>query len=213
MPIWLLWLCTQVPAPQDAETVLAAMDKSSAEIQTLVGAFERIKRLSLMDDEARSAGTFTYRRENRAIRWDSNESGDVQQLEGDRYIEVFRKLKEIEVYTLDQRGKQLAAIMGAPDVSKTLRQDFDIVLGEHRNGEVELKLSPRSEDMRKRVKQAVLRVRTDRYIIAGVSYSEPNGDSVEIKLTKLRLNEKLSPNAFDLDLDGLVRSGYKLTKH
>lgn len=198
---------------QDVEAVLAEMDRRAAEVQTMTADYVHVKKLSLLDDEARSTGRLTFRRENRAIRWDEKDGASIQQLDGDRYVAVYKSLKEVEVYTLDQRGRHLAAVMGAPDVSKTLKQDFDIALGERSNGDIVLNLKPKSEDMRKRVRTAQVKISAETFLITGASYVEPNDDSVEIVFQNLKVNEKLDPKAFDLDLDALAKSGYTVKKH
>jgi outer membrane lipoprotein-sorting protein len=198
---------------QDVEAILAEMDRRAGEVQTMTATYVHVKRLSLLDDETRSTGTVTFRRENRAIRWEEKDGVSIQQLDGDRYIAVYRKLKEVEVYTLDQRGRHLAAVMGAPDVSKTLKQDFDITLGDRTNGEILLKLAPKSDDMKKRVRTAQVKISAETFLITGASYVEPNDDSVEIAFQNLKINQKLDPRAFDLDLDALAKAGYTVKKH
>ncbi|MBI2898988.1 MAG: outer membrane lipoprotein carrier protein LolA [Planctomycetes bacterium] len=198
---------------QDVDSVLADMDRHSAEIRTMTSQYEHVKRLSLLDEETRTTGLLLFRRENRAVRWEEKTGGAIQQLDGDRYVAVFPKLKEVEIYTVDQKGKQLASIMGAPDISKTLKQDFDIALGPRQNGEIELQLKPRSEDVRKRVKEALIRISADRFLLTFVSYVEPNGDSVEIRFRQTKVNEKLPLKAFEIDLDAMAKAGFTITRH
>ncbi len=198
---------------QDADAVLAEMDKKGAEIRTLVAHYEQVKRLSLLEDETRTVGTLSFRRENRAIRWDEKDTGAVQQIDADRYLAVYPKLKEAEIFTLDQRGKHLAAVMGAPDLSKALKEDFDISVASRDRGDIELRLVPRTDEVKKRVCEARLRVSPDTYLVTGASYVEPNGDSVEIAFRDARVNQPLDPRVFEVDLEKLRAQGYTVTEH
>lgn len=199
-------------APQDVESVLAEMDKANAKVDTFIANYKQVKRLSLMDDESHTSGRVYFRRNARAIRLEEKDSGIVKQLEGDRYVAVYPKLREVEVQTLDQRGRQFGTIMGAPDGSKNLKQDFQITMGARRSGEIELKLAPLSEDVKKYVKEAAIRLSSTTHLLTAVSFVETNGDAVEISFLDMKTNEPIAPKTFVLDIDALTKSGYTLTR-
>lgn len=206
IPLFLLFL-------QDADAVLAEMDKKGAEIRTLVAHYEQVKHLSLLDDKTTTCGILSFRRENRALRWDEKDTGTIQQIDTDRYVAVYPRLKEAEIFTLDQRGKHLAAVMGAPDLSKVLQEDFEISVESRDHADFELRLVPRTEEVRKRVREARLRVSRETYLVTGASYVEPNGDSVEIAFRDARVNQPIDPKTFDVDLEKLRAQNYTIRKH
>lgn len=188
------------------------MDRKAGDIRTMTARYVQVKKLSLLDETPQVTGTVRFRREDRTIRWKEDGTGAIQQIQGDRYVVVYPRLKEVEIFTLDQRGKHLAAVMGAPEVSETLRRDFEVTIVSRNEEEIQLRLAPRSDDMKKRVREARLKVSAKSYLLNGASYVEPNGDAVEITFSDSVVNEKIDPREFELDLASYEKLDYKITK-
>jgi outer membrane lipoprotein-sorting protein len=198
---------------QDIDSLLAEMEKRSAEIQTLTAHYERVEHLSLLEEDLQTTGILYFRKENRVLRWEESSSGAVQQIEKDRLIKIYPKLKEVEVRSLDERGHRLASLLGSPEISHSLKEDFELSLGATTEGTIGLKLLPRSEDLRKHVKEIDLTISTATYLVVGLSYTDGHGDRVAIVFRDHRTNEVFAESLFEMDLTFLEKSGYKIERH
>ena len=196
---------------EDVDSVLEKMGKASTGTRTMVAGYEQVKTLSLLDEETYTRGRMYFDRKSGTTRWQA-EDGTIQQLEKDRYIAVFPGLKEVEIYSLKEKGATFAALLGSPDAG-VLKEDFVISLGPRTEKSIELILLPRKDFLKKRIREARLRLDPKTHRVWEAAFTELNGDALLIRIRETKRNEPLPDGTFDLDLDDLRTKGYNIREH
>ena len=196
---------------EDLDGILEKMRISTSTIKTMRSTYEQTKTMSLLEDEVKTGGTLFYDRAKDSTRWRS-EDGTIQQVNRDRYIAVFPGLKEVEIYPLKERGKAFRTIMGSPDPDQ-MKKEFEVTLVSSAEESIQLKLRPKSDFLKKRIREAHLQIDSETYLITGVRYTETNGDTVRILFRNRVINPDLPAGTFKLDLDALRTKGYNIREH
>jgi outer membrane lipoprotein-sorting protein len=196
---------------EDLDGILEKMRISTSTIKTMRSTYEQIKTMSLLEEEVTTGGTLFYDRAKDSTRWQS-EDGTIQQVNRDRYIAVFPGLKEVEIYPLKERGKAFRTLMGSPDPDQ-MKKEFEITLVSSAGEPIQLKLRPKSDFLKKRIREAHLQISSETHLITEVRYTETNGDTVRILFRNRVINPDLPAGTFKLDLDALRTKGYNIREH
>ena len=204
-------ILTLLGTQEDLAEILEKMRISTSTIKTMRSTYKQIKTMSLLDEEVTTDGTLFYDKEKDSTRWRS-EDGTIQQLDRDRYIAVFPGLKEVEIYPLKEKGKAFRMIMGSPDPDG-MKKEFEITLVSSPEGPIRLKLQPKSDFLKKRIREAHLQISSKTHLITEARYTEINGDTVQILFQNMQLNPDLPVETFKLDLDVLRTKGYNIREH
>ncbi len=193
------------------DEILGKMERKAISLTTMVATYEQVKTLSLLDEETKTRGKLYFDRKKGTTRWHA-EDGTIQQLDQSRYIAVFPDLKEVEIYPLKKRGSIFATILGAPNASP-LKEEFEVTLVSRSEKAIELKLLPRNEFLKKRIREARLEINPKTDLIQAATYTEKSGDTVQIRFQETVLNTKFSAGTFTLELDDLRAKGYNIREH
>ena len=102
--------------------------------------------------------------------------------------------------------------MGSPDPDQ-MKKEFEVTLVSSAGESIQLKLRPKSDFLKKRIREAHLQINSETYLITGVRYTETNGDTVRILFRNRVINPDLPAGTFKLDLDALRTKGYNIREH
>jgi outer membrane lipoprotein-sorting protein len=195
-------------ANPDLEQVLNQMDETAARFHTTQASFTWIQYNKVIDDIADTQkGKIYFRRAGRDIQMaaDISEPDAKQLVFSDGKIQIYQpRIEQEDIYDAKAHREEFESFLvvgfggGGHDMLKSFAVTF---LGNEKVGDVEtakLDLVPKSEDVKRNFAHIVLWIDPERGISVQQKLFEASGDYRLAKYSDIRLNEKISENAFKL---------------
>ncbi len=188
----------------DLSDVLSRIDSKSARIDSLKATFRQVKHSEILRRPLVSSGMVRVLKDR--VRWDTTlPSPSVLCASGEGVRIFYPDLAVVEVYALGDRLSQLA---GSPVFRLTeIRKHFAIEAdpGLSAKGILTLRLTPRTEDLRKHLKRIILGVESESGIVRNVTIINADAEKTEMFFDDVTVNPALVASDLELDLPDGVR--------
>jgi outer membrane lipoprotein-sorting protein len=197
---------TQTSGRWNTDSVLAMMDKSAADFRSLTADVEYIKFTEVVKDTSTETGQIFVRRDQKMrIEFTKPDPRTILR-SGDSLFIYTPKINRVEEYDL---GKNRAMVdqylsLGFGTKSQNITKNYDVSL----TGEEEidgrktlvLELTPKSEDVRKQIKQVQMWIDESSWLPAQQKFLEAgSGDYLLIKYAGTMKNLKINDSKFKQD--------------
>ncbi|HSM14367.1 MAG TPA: outer membrane lipoprotein carrier protein LolA [Thermoanaerobaculia bacterium] len=179
------------------ERVRAAQDG----LETLEAEFVQERSSEFLTATESSSGTFSYQAPDR-VRWEYVAPRPISLvIEGETMTTWFHDLGRAERLKVGRVSSQVFQYLNASGSLDKLLDYFTLTLTPPRPGEPwRVELDPRYPRVAKRLRSMTLWIDPERFLPTRVRYVEPNGDSTEYRLDKLRPNGGIPAERFRLEL-------------
>jgi outer membrane lipoprotein-sorting protein len=188
----------------------AVIQQASAQqkrIETLQADFRQEKSMALLAQPEVSSGRFVYSKPHDVI-WKYATPNQVVMLISQGWLTTYyphlNKAEKIEVSRYQDRIFRYMAATGAVD---ELSKYFNFKFVETRRGtrSFTLELTPKTRTLSRRVQRIKLWIDPETFLTTRVEYVEGDGDLTIYEFSNIRLNEKVSPATFELNLPNSVK--------
>ena len=196
-----------LPPGERLGALLDRMQIEQASVETLEAEFVQLKESQFLMEPAESSGVFSYAAPDR-VRWEHRLPNPISLLiRDDRMITWYRDLEKVEQMQVGRHSQRVLEYLGATGSVERLREYFSVRL--ELDGDTErpyrLELTPKHARLARRLRQMVVWVHPQLFLLSRVRLVEADGDVTEYRFEDLRVNEGLPGDRFELDLpSGLV---------
>jgi outer membrane lipoprotein-sorting protein len=197
---------TQTTGRWNTDSVLAMMDKSAADFKSLTADVEYIKYTEVVKDTSTEIGQIFVRRDQKMrIEFTKPDPRTILR-SGDSLFIYTPKINRVEEYDL---GKNRAMVdqylsLGFGTKSQNITKNYDVALTseEEIDGRktLVLELTPKSDDVRKQIKQVQMWIDESSWLPAQQKFLEAgSGDYLLIKYANTMKNLKINDSKFKQD--------------
>jgi outer membrane lipoprotein-sorting protein len=214
-----LILASLAPASDNAQSVLARMDKAANEFKSMTAHVTYVTHTDVLNDNTKETGTVTMKKVQAGSVQGKVEftapDPKVVTIEKRRVKEYFPKIKTVQIYDLGKHGEQLDQffLIGFGTSGTELAASYAVTIGgsEQVNGQaaIRLQLVPKSADAKQYVQKLELWIpeQGDPYPLREKIY-EPSADYIVVTYTDLAINPPLPADALELKLPAGVKTEY-----
>jgi outer membrane lipoprotein-sorting protein len=182
-----------------AQAALKKLAERLKEARTLSAKVVQHRRTELLDKPIVSSGMMYYRREPARL---------VFHLTEPRKAEIHMDRESYQVYRPDEKRVERTDF-GREDVSakilmvfepqpEQIGKAFSVRGGESRDGQIEVRLEPVDEKVRRRLRKVVLTIVEADGALRRLTYVDGDGDEVTFDLSDVAINPELSSDLFAL---------------
>jgi outer membrane lipoprotein carrier protein len=183
------------------DEILSEMAQAGERLKTLEARFDQNNHDHILDmDEAASGRLYVKLPGN--IRWEYEPpSPKVLLVAGDK-IRLFNPTSnQVQEFEKGQmRGGGADLLIGFGKSNAEIGKNYDVSLVEENETTVVLELIPKPDSTASLFKAIELTMEKQRWVPVRSLFHELNRDTTEILFKEMKVNEKLPPKAFDLDL-------------
>jgi outer membrane lipoprotein carrier protein len=194
-PMALVW----AQPDESLADLLEELDKRTAQIEDLTARFTQEKHSILLREPLVSKGRVSVRKDK--VKWETRAPHASVLLVSDRSARLFDpQAGRVEVYPL---SAGLAAIIGSPMPRfDRLRESFLIerLPSDSESKEIVLRLSPRDKKLAEHIRSITVRIDPEIPAATALEMVDAEGDRTVITFSRIKLNQALDDEDFDLDL-------------
>jgi outer membrane lipoprotein carrier protein len=183
----------------EVEAFLQDFQKRRGEVATYSARFMQKKTLAIFDERKSSSGMVLYKAPG-VMLW-KYEQPDRTQMRMDRKTIAFYfpALEQIEIYDTES-GEGNAAFFFAFEASADeLQDEFEISVGDADGKERRVELVPKDEPLAAQILGITLWLRPADYLPQRIMIQETSGDTTDIELSEIRVNEPIEDNELQFD--------------
>lgn len=187
---------------QKLEKLVERVRLEHSRVETLEADFTQSKESALLIEPDLSEGVFSYSAPDR-VRWEYLSPIPMSLLiYGEEMTTWFRDLGQAERTNIGGKSQRVLEYMGASSSLDTLLEYFTVTLTLPRDTTRPyiLELSPKFEQVERRLRGMIVWIDADRFLPIGVRYIEADGDVTEYRFNNMRVNSELPADRFELDL-------------
>jgi outer membrane lipoprotein-sorting protein len=206
----LLLLLQAGPSDESARQALRKLAERFRDLKTLSCSVAQERRTALLEKPITSSGTMFYRREPGRLVFRMTEPRTTEIHMDRTAYQVWRpdekRLERIEFEDDELTGRLLMVFQPKEeDVGKS----FAVRAGASKDGDLEVRLEPSDDRVRKRLRVLVLTVRESDGALRRIRYEDESGDEVRFDLWDVQVNPDLPAATFEL----AVPEGTKVFRH
>ncbi|HXI12279.1 MAG TPA: outer membrane lipoprotein carrier protein LolA [Thermoanaerobaculia bacterium] len=188
------------------ETVLKKVIDQQKKTMSLEAEFRQEKTLALLAQPEISTGTFSFAKPNQVL-WVYQAPRKLQLLVSKGWLTTYypdlNKAERLEVKRFEDR---IFKYMGATGTIEELARYFDFTFTDTKGQpSYRLELSPKTKIVAKRVRKITIWIDRSSYLTNRFEYVEGDGDITKYDFTNIRLNQKIEPTRFTLNLPATVK--------
>lgn len=193
------------PGLSGAERLQALLDRvkqQQKQVRTIEARFIQHRVSSMLLAPEQSSGTFSYAAPDR-VRWDYQVPTPITVvIRGSEMTTWYRDLKRAETLKIGRYSNQVFKFMGASGSMDTLLEYFtvELTLPKEKGDPYRLKLLPRYERIKKRIKSMRVDIDSERFFPNHLEYQEADGDSTSYDFKDFQWNPALPADRFALQL-------------
>lgn len=181
--------------------VLAAMKEAGDQLQTLTADFQQTNRDYILEEEETSSGRLFLQVPGQ-IRWEyAPPASKVLLVKDDKillYNEVAHQVQEFESDRM--RGSGADLLIGFGRSNAEIGKQYDVSLLEERSDAVVLELIPKPESSASIFAAIELTMSKAQWTPVQTVFHELNRDTTTLAFGNVKLNDRLPPKIFELDL-------------
>lgn len=200
----------QVPDPlapglSGAERLQALLERvklQQRQVRTIEARFVQHRVSAMLMAPEDSTGTFSYAAPDR-VRWEYKAPTPITVvIRGSEMTTWYRDLKRAETLKIGRYSSQVFKFLGASGSMDTLLEYFtvELTLPKEKGDPYRLKLLPRYERIKKRIKSMRVDIDSERFFPNHLEYQEADGDSTSYDFKDFQWNPPLPPDRFALQL-------------
>lgn len=200
----------QVPDPMapglsGAERLQALLERvklQQKQVRTIEARFIQHRVSAMLMAPEESTGTFSYAAPDR-VRWEYQAPTPITVvIRGSEMTTWYRDLKRAETLKIGRYSSQVFKFLGASGSMDTLLDYFtvELTLPKEKGDPYRLKLLPRYERIKKRIKSMRVDVDSERFFPNHLEYQEADGDSTSYDFKDFQWNPPLPADRFALQL-------------
>lgn len=193
------------PGLSGAERLQALLDRvkmQQKQIRTIEARFVQHRVSAMLVAPEDSTGTFSYAAPDR-VRWDYQAPTPITVvILGSQMTTWYRDLKRAEVLKIGRYSSQVFKFLGASGSMDTLLDYFTVqlMLPKEKGDPYRLKLLPRYERIKKRIKSMSVFIDSERFFPNHLEYQEADGDTTTYDFKDFQWNPPLPADRFALQL-------------
>ena len=178
-------------------TCLRALEQAQRETRTITARFVQTKRLSLLDEDLVSTGSFAFRQPDQVL-WKVEEPRPMTVLVTGHGV-IIPGLPELDrramaVGPLPTMFRQMGAILAGS--VETAKQDFDMTA--HEEGDaIRVKMVPRESQARRVFRELHISFAGEHLLVKGIRLENALGDRLDISFSEVRRNGDVPDSTFD----------------
>jgi outer membrane lipoprotein-sorting protein len=177
------------------ENFLKRLEEKSQSIHSIESNFVQEKFLEIMEGPLLSSGKFYYKKEE-LIRWDQVlPSPYYFILNGDKVIRFDGKTRKVIAASNPQVAYFKDFILATVTGSMFESEEFESIFSQSEN-EVDVVLTPRRKQMKKRINKILLRFAYDSTLLLELIIMEYDGDVTKIYFTNQQINSPIDDGLF-----------------
>lgn len=206
----LLPLLQAGPSEDAARLALRKLAERFRDLKTLSCSVAQERRTALLEKPIASSGTMFYRREPGRLVFRMTEPRTTEIHMDRTAYQVWRpdekRLERIEFEDDELTGRLLMVFQPKEE---EVGKSFAVRAGASKDGDLEVRLEPSDDRVRKRLRLLVLTVRESDGALRRIRYEDAGGDEVRFDLTDVKVNPDLPAATFEL----AVPEGTKVFRH
>jgi outer membrane lipoprotein-sorting protein len=193
------------PGLSGAERLQALLDRvkmQQKQIRTIEARFVQHRVSAMLVAPENSTGTFSYAAPDR-VRWEYQAPTPITVvILGSQMTTWYRDLKRAEILKIGRYSNQVFKFLGASGSMDTLLDYFtvELMLPKEKGDPYRLKLLPRYERIKKRIKSMSVFIDSERFFPNHVEYQEADGDTTTYDFKDFQWNPPLPADRFALQL-------------
>jgi len=196
---------------ESLESVLKKMDAAASNFRTTQADFVWEQYQKVVNDKDTQKGTVYYRRAGKDIQMmaEVKEPERKYVLFKDGKLQVYQpKIEQVMIYATGKNREEIESylVLGFGGSGQDLLKAFEVSYQGPESidnvSTAKLQLIPKSEKLRNTFKEIFLWIDLERGISVQQQFFEPQGDYRLAKYSSIRLNEKISADAFQLKTTG-----------
>ncbi|GAB4331663.1 MAG: hypothetical protein Kow0099_03060 [Candidatus Abyssubacteria bacterium] len=182
----------------DACAFLEKLERQRQKVETFSAHFEQKKTVELFEEVKTSTGILLYKTPHQMI-W-KYESPDNTQMRIDRESVsfYFPQLEQIEIYPLQQGQSASYFFFAFEATARELDENFEVSPPEQQNQLTAVQLKPKTDPLASQLRSITLWLADD-YLPRRIMITEANGDTTEVTLTHVRINEPIPDKELAFD--------------
>ncbi len=206
----LLLAAGQEGPDEAAQAALRKLSERFRDAKTLSARVVQTRKTALLDKPLTSAGTLSYRRDPSRL---------VFRMAEPRATEIHLDRASYQVYRPDEKRLERIDFEGdeiAPKLfmvfqprADEIGKAFTVRRAEGAAGEIELRLEPSDEKVKRHFARLVLCLNAEDAALKRIAYTDAEGDEVGFELSDVRVNPELPDGTFDLK----VPEGTRVFRH
>jgi outer membrane lipoprotein carrier protein len=193
------------PGLSGAERLQALLDRvkmQQKQIRTIEARFVQHRVSAMLVAPENSTGTFSYAAPDR-VRWEYQAPTPITVvIRGSQMTTWYRDLKRAEILKIGRYSNQVFKFLGASGSMDTLLDYFTVqlMLPKEKGDPYRLKLLPRYERIKKRIKSMSVFIDSERFFPNHLEYEEADGDTTTYDFKDFQWNPPLPADRFALQL-------------
>ncbi len=183
----------------DVDGFLSEFESRRGEVSTFSARFVQKRTLQLFDEVKVSTGTILYKAPRRMI-WKYVEPDKTQmRILPDSVEYYFPELEQIEVYPTEKDGGASHFFFAFESSGEQLKKRFDVSIGRAGERLTRVDLLPRTESTASQLLGLTLWLDDADYLPRRIVVREISGDTTEIELSEIRVNETVGDGELEFD--------------
>jgi outer membrane lipoprotein carrier protein len=193
------------PGLSGAERLQALLDRvklQQKQVKTIEARFVQHRESAMLVAPEESTGTFSYAAPDR-VRWEYQAPKPITVvIRGSEMTTWYRDLNRAETLKIGRYSNQVFKFLGASGSMDTLLDYFtvELTLPKQRGDTYRLKLLPRYERIKKRIKSMRVDIDAERFFPVHLQYEEADGDTTAYDFKDFQWNPPLPADRFALQL-------------
>jgi outer membrane lipoprotein carrier protein len=193
------------PGLSGAERLQALLERvklQQRQVRTIEARFVQHRESSMLVAPEESTGTFSYAAPDR-VRWEYKAPKPITVvIRGSEMTTWYRDLKRAETLKIGRYSSQVFKFLGASGSMDTLLEYFtvELTLPKEKGDPYRLKLLPRYERIKKRIKSMRVDIDSERFFPRHIEYQESDGDVTAYDFKDFQWNPPLPADRFALQL-------------
>jgi outer membrane lipoprotein-sorting protein len=178
-------------------TCLRALEQAQRETRTITGRFVQTKRLSLLNEDLVSTGSFVFKQPDHVL-WKVEEPRPMAVLVTGQEVRIpglpDQDRRAMATGPIPAMFRQLGAILTGS--VETAKQDFDMTA--HEEGKsIRVKMVPREPQARRVFRELHVSFSGEHLLVQEIRLENALGDSLDISFSEVQRNRDVSDSTFD----------------
>lgn len=184
------------------EALFERVKLEQEQLRSLEARFVQLKESEMFVQPETARGRFSFVAPDR-VRWEYLEPNPMTVLiDEDTMTTWYRDLRRAEVMRVGRYSDQVLKYLGASGSLDALLDYFRVKVRFPDDSEApyRMTLDPRYPRIAKRIEAMDVWIDRERFVPVRLRYTEPDGDSTELRFSDLEINADIPADRFDLDL-------------
>jgi outer membrane lipoprotein-sorting protein len=195
---------------QLVDSLLEQVGQKFKQMKSLEIDFEQNKNLKLMLQPLNSTGVLLFKLPDSFLWRFSNPDPTVMTLRGDKLVIHYPSLKQADILDVQEYKDRIGNYLEMTDSMHKLKRYYTIRIPEEGKEAYYLELTPKRRRIREKIDLLEIWISRETLLPVKIHYTEPNGDSTMVKITKFVINPEIDSKAFEYVLPEETKLNYPM---